>query len=140
MYCRNCGKEVDPKAVACPACGVPPRLEKKYCPNCGSPTEPNQALCTKCGVSLAAVGGTKNRVAAALLAIFLGSLGFHKFYLGYTREGVVMLLLTLVGGLLTFGVVAWIMGVVGFIEGIVYLIRPDAEFEQQYVVGRRPWF
>lgn len=52
MYCRNCGTEVNDKAVACPKCGVPPRLEKKFCPSCGTATNPNQIACTKCGSEL----------------------------------------------------------------------------------------
>jgi len=52
MFCRNCGKEVNEKAVACLGCGVDPLLENIYCPNCGAPTQANQVMCVKCGVSL----------------------------------------------------------------------------------------
>ena len=62
-YCRNCGKEVDSKAVACIGCGVPPLLENKYCYNCGCETESKQVICVKCGVSFPAsnkgAGGIK---------------------------------------------------------------------------------
>jgi len=68
MFCRNCGKEVSDKAVACPACGVPPLTEKKFCHNCGCVTQSIQAICVKCGVNLA--GGD---VAHALLARFSSS-------------------------------------------------------------------
>ena len=44
--------------------------------------------------SSAAVSGEKSKIAAGLLAIFLGTLGVHKFYLGYTKEGLIMLLIT----------------------------------------------
>ena len=142
MYCRNCGQEVDPKAVACPGCGVPPRLERKFCFNCGASTEANQAICTKCGVGLGAAGGTgdKSKVAAGLLGIFLGALGIHKFYLGYSKEGVIMLLVTLVGGLITVGVAVWAVGLVGLIEGIIYLTKSDEEFASTYVQAKRAWF
>ena len=53
MFCRNCGKEVNEKAVACLGCGVHPLLENKHCPNCGAPTQANQIMCVKCGVCLA---------------------------------------------------------------------------------------
>lgn len=53
MYCRNCGNEVNEKAVACPKCGFNPRAEKKFCPSCGVATDPKQVICIKCGVSLA---------------------------------------------------------------------------------------
>lgn len=55
----------------------------------------------------------KSRLAAGLLGIFLGSLGIHRFYLGYTTLGIVQLLVTL----FTFGAGAiW-----GFVEGIMIL-------------------
>jgi hypothetical protein len=37
-------------------------------------------------------GGDKNQTVAWLLALFLGGLGIHRFYLGYTWQGVVQLL------------------------------------------------
>lgn len=137
MYCRNCGKEVHPQAVACPGCGVSPRLEKKFCQNCGNATQPNQSLCTKCGAALgSAYAGAKNKLAAGLLAIILGSLGIHKFYLGYNKEGLIMLLVTL----LTCGFGAMIISIVGLIEGVIYLTKSDEEFSQIYVEGRKSWF
>ena len=142
MHCRNCGKEVDEKAVACPSCGVPPRLERKFCYNCGTPTQANQVICTQCGVSLGAVGGSgeKSKLAAGLLGVFLGWLGIHKFYLGYNKEGLIMLLACVIGGLVTYGVAAWIVGLIGLIEGIIYLSKSDQEFATQYMAGKRGWF
>ena len=78
----------------------------------------------------------KNHIAAGILAILLGALGVHKFYLGYTTEGVIMLLVTL----LTFGIGASIMAVIGIIEGILYLVKTDEEFYYTYEAGRKPWF
>ncbi len=52
MYCRNCGSEVNAKAIACPKCGVPPLVEKKFCQECGAETKSNQMVCVKCGVKL----------------------------------------------------------------------------------------
>ncbi len=34
----------------------------------------------------------KSKVAAALLCFFLGGLGIHRFYLGYTTIGIVQIL------------------------------------------------
>ena len=78
----------------------------------------------------------KSKVAAGLLGIFIGSLGIHKFYLGYSKEGVIMLLVSL----LPLGFGAGIMGIIGLIEGIIYLTKTDADFENIYVVGRKGWF
>jgi len=52
MYCKNCGKEVNEKAVACLNCGMAPLSEKKFCQECGAETKENQVVCVKCGVSL----------------------------------------------------------------------------------------
>ena len=56
MYCRNCGSEVNEKAIACPKCGVAPFSEKKFCQECGCETKENQMVCIKCGVKLITKG------------------------------------------------------------------------------------
>jgi TM2 domain-containing membrane protein YozV len=142
MYCRNCGRDVHPQAVACPACGVPPKLEKRFCPHCGSPTLANQALCTKCGVMLGPGEGSgeKTRLVTGLLAIFLGWLGIHKFYLGYNKEGLIMILISLLAGTVTCGVATAVISVIGIVEGVMYLTKSDDEFAQVYVYGRKTWF
>jgi TM2 domain-containing membrane protein YozV len=76
------------------------------------------------------------KIAAGICGILLGSLGIHKFILGYTKEGVIMLLVSL----LTFGFGAWIIGVIGLIEGILYLTKSDEDFTKTYVTSRKGWF
>ncbi|RKR10404.1 TM2 domain-containing membrane protein YozV [Flavobacterium sp. 90] len=71
------------------------------------------------------------KVVSGIFAILLGYLGVHKFYLGYTKEGIIQLLLTFACG---------IGAVIGLIEGIIYLTKTDEEFYQTYQVGRKPWF
>lgn len=65
----------------------------------------------------------KSRLTAGLLGIFLGSLGVHRFYLGYTSIGVLQILVTIA----TLGIGA----VWGFVEGIVILsgsgLQTDAD-------------
>ncbi len=78
----------------------------------------------------------KSKLAAGLLGIFLGALGVHKFYLGYNKAGLIMLLVSL----LTCGVGASVFAVIGLIEGIIYLTKTDEEFEQIYVQGQKEWF
>lgn len=72
------------------------------------------------------VGELRNKILAVVLALFLGPLGIHRFYLGRTGSGVVMLLLTctIVGALVT--------GVWAFVDAIRYLLMSDAEFAQRY--------
>tara|TARA_R110002167_G_scaffold51950_2_gene150313 strand:- start:1016 stop:1459 length:444 start_codon:yes stop_codon:yes gene_type:complete len=88
--------------------------------------------------SLGSAGASK-KVAAALLAFFLGAFGAHKFYLGYTKQGVIMLLVFLFGFIL-LGLPSMIIAIIAFVEFIIYLVKSDEEFEQIYVVGHKPWF
>jgi TM2 domain-containing membrane protein YozV len=72
------------------------------------------------------------KVIAGVLAIVLGSFGVHKFILGYTKEGIIQLVISLV----TCG----IGGIIGLIEGIIYLTKSDEEFMQTYQVNKKGWF
>jgi TM2 domain-containing membrane protein YozV len=76
------------------------------------------------------------RILAGVLAIFFGALGIHKFVLGYYKEGVIMLVVSL----LSFGFLAGLMALVGLIEGIIYLTKSDAEFYAIYQENSKPWF
>lgn len=76
--------------------------------------------------------GDKSKIVAGILGILLGGLGIHKFYLGYTQEGVIQLIL----GVVTCGAV----GIIGFIEGIIYLTKSDEQFYNEYVVNKKGWF
>ena len=66
----------------------------------------------------------------------LGAFGIHKFILGYTGAGLIMLLVTV----LSLGLLAWVMGIIGLIEGIIYLTKSDADFKRIYIDGDKPWF
>jgi len=81
----------------------------------------------------------KDKIAAALLAFFLGMFGAHKFYLNKTGAGVTMLLLSTVGCILLF-IPPMIMALIAFIEFIIYLVTDDAEFQRKYVQGNQAWF
>ena len=84
----------------------------------------------------------KEKVAAGLLAIFLGSLGIHKFYLGGKQQksaGIVMLVISLVGACL-FGLGPIVMGIIALVEGIIYLTKDDYEFQSTYADGDKAWF
>lgn len=83
---------------------------------------------------------TKDHVAAGLLAIFLGCLGIHKFYLGYNTPGFIMLAITVIGSIFSLGIAGVVMLVISIVEGIIYLSKSQTEFEQIYVFGDREWF
>lgn len=85
-----------------------------------------------------ALAGDKNRIVAALLAFFLGGFGIHKFYLGKTTAGIVMLICGTVGWLLIFPGI--INAVIAFIEFIIYLVTSDEDFHRKYVEGDASWF
>ncbi|MBO4619866.1 MAG: TM2 domain-containing protein [Victivallales bacterium] len=70
------------------------------------------------------------KIVAGVLAILLGWLGAHKFYLGYIKAGIIQLILGLVCG---------IGGIFGLIEGIIYLTKSDDEFESTYINGTKEW-
>ncbi|WP_050341269.1 NINE protein [Olsenella sp. oral taxon 807] len=78
-------------------------------------------------------GPTKSKVAAGLLAIFLGTLGIHKFYLGRTGEGILILVLDILLGW-TF-IVPGIIEFVCFIEALIYFTKSDEEFQRDCVRG-----
>ena len=64
----------------------------------------------------------KNKLAAALLAIFLGGLGIHKFYLRKVGMGILYLIFCWTG----------IPAIIGFIEGIYYLCISDQTINDKY--------
>lgn len=79
-----------------------------------------------------AVSGENKKLVAGILAILIGSLGIHKFVLGYTKEGIIQIIVTFI----TCG----IGGIIPFIEGIIYLTKSDEEFYRIYQLGKKPWF
>lgn len=99
---------------------------ESFCRDCGSTINRNAEICPKCGVRQRSIpqAGNRNRVSAGILALLLGGLGMHKFYLGKPGLGIVYLLFcwTLVPAL------------IAFIEGIVYLCMSDASFNATYNV------
>ncbi|MFT6164303.1 MAG: TM2 domain-containing membrane protein YozV [Zhongshania aliphaticivorans] len=90
-------------------------------------------------VDTALVSGSSKKVAAALFAFFFGVFGVHKFYLGYTKQGVIMVL-AFVFGFILLGLPSLVVAIIAFIEFIIYITKSDAEFEQSYVLNQRPWF
>lgn len=67
----------------------------------------------------------RNKVVAGLMGIFLGSFGVHKFYLGKIGQGILHLVFCWTG----------ISGLIGFIEGIIYLAQSEESFNQRYNGG-----
>jgi len=98
MYCRNCGKEIDEKAVVCPHCGVDQRSTYRSVQN-----------------------ASKSRLLIGLVGIFFGTLGIHNFILGHTSRGVTQLLLTVLGSWFSFGLTALAVFIWSIVESIQIL-------------------
>jgi TM2 domain-containing membrane protein YozV len=78
------------------------------------------------------IPGADKKIVAGVLGILLGGLALHKFYLGYTKTGIIQLVISVV----TCGAGS----LIGFIEGIIYLTKSDQEFVDTYVTGKKEWF
>ena len=84
------------------------------------------------------------RILAGVLAIILGSLGVHKFVLGYNNEGIIILVATIIGyATLCIIIGAFVLtatSILGLIEGIIYLTKSDVEFYETYQRNKKAWF
>ena len=93
-----------------------------------SPTDYTQASTTS------SAPAHKSKIVAGLLALFLGNLGVHRFYLGNTKAGIINLVLFIL--ILPIP----ILMLISLIEGIKYLTMSQEKFNQEYVYGHRAWF
>ncbi len=127
----------------------------RYCTKCGATNDDVAQYCNNCQAPLSPLGGYQpmqsvahgpitnwqemgadKKVAAGICGILLGSLGIHKFILGYRTEGLIMLLVTV----LTCFIASPIMHLVGLVEGIIYLTKSDEDFVRTYIQTRKGWF
>jgi TM2 domain-containing membrane protein YozV len=84
--------------------------------------------------------GANKKMAAGICGILLGGFGVHKFILGYNTEGIIMLAAWVIGMFLTCGIASIAVGIVGLIEGVIYLTKSDEEFVRTYIQNKKPWF
>lgn len=126
--------------ATCPKCSYQNSNFDNNCRNCGSSLMTNQIPNYGGLQATARPPGADKKVAAGICGILLGGLGVHKFILGYTTEGVITLLVSLVGGFFTCGITSIAMNIIGIVEGIMYLTKSDEEFSQTYILGRKGWF
>ena len=134
----------------------------RYCTKCGATNDENAQYCVSCQAPLSQVGGSgyqpiqpnyppgqmvdwkaqgaDKKILAGILGIVLGSLGVHKFVLGYTTEGLIMLIASLVLTTVTCGIAWPIFWIVGIVEGVIYLTKSDEEFVRTYIQSKKGWF
>lgn len=113
INCIECNREVSDRAAACPHCGAPVAVGFA-----GSATAPTVHAVQR--VQVVQIG--KNRSTAVLLAIFLGGIGVHKFYLDRPGWGIIYLMFCW----------TFVPAVLGFIEGLLYLTLDDVQFQTKY--------
>ena len=126
----------------------------RYCTKCGAVNDDTAQYCSTCQAPLAQVGGYQpmqsvnqgasgamtdwkamgadKKIVAGLCGILLGWAGVHKFILGYTTEGIIQLVI----GIVTCGA----GGIIGLVEGIIYLTKSDEEFVRTYIQNKKGWF
>jgi TM2 domain-containing membrane protein YozV len=122
-----------------------------FCTKCGAQNEDFAQNCSQCGAGLPHIGGYQpiqpppaygavqdwkqlgadKKIVAGICGIVVGGFGVHKFILGYTNEGIIQLVLGLCFG---------IGGIIGIIEGIIYLTKSDEEFVRTYIQNKKGWF
>jgi len=125
--------------VSCPACKTQ-NIGSGRCSNCGSmlpqvamPIQPYVGYDQK-------PPGADKKLAAGICGILLGSFGVHKFILGYTTEGIIMVTVWVLGLIFLCGIPSAIITIIAIIEGVIYLTRSDEEFSNTYIRGKKGWF
>jgi TM2 domain-containing membrane protein YozV len=149
VFCPKCGSQNDDFAYTCTSCqavlpsigGQPtgyqaqPDYQQPYQPSY-QPIQPPTPLYGQSLEQDWKAAGADKKIVAGILAIVIGGLGIHKFVLGYQKEGLIMLLVSV----LSCFTLAGVMHVIAIVEGIMYLTKSDEEFVRTYIQGRKGWF
>lgn len=144
-FCHGCAKAIHISAPQCPHCGAPQSnplvvplqqghhtisgqahsarstSDQKHCMKCGTIMHDSASQCPSCG-ALQMTASSKNRTTAAWLALFLGGIGGHQFYLGNTGTGFLYLIFCW----------TWIPSIIALIECIRFFMMSDMEFASKY--------
>lgn len=123
MFCKNCGKELDDKAVICPGCGVATdnfKIQQEQTTQTNVP-QPITIVNTNTNTNTNFMRAPKNKWIALVLCIlgFLGFAGFHRFYAGKIGSGILYFL------------TAGIFGIGTIIDAILILV---GNFKDKYGV------
>lgn len=128
--CPQCGAPIDPSATECKYCGEK-LVHQQISQSQPQPTYivdqrpiPQPQMRPNYVSGISPYWPIKSKTTAGVLAIFLGSFGAHKFYLGKTGMGVLYLLFCW----------TYIPGIISVIEGIIYLCSNDENFQLKHHV------
>ncbi len=122
------------------------QIQSNYCSACGNAMDSRAEICPKCGVRQQGGGSSKNRMIAALLAIFLGQFGLHRFYLEQPIRGLAFnfVWMVFIAGAFVFALAglrplallfflgAGLPALAAFIEGVVFLCMSDESFSRRH--------
>lgn len=124
VECPFCAEQINRRARKCRHCGetVDVAMRKAEEALRASERQGNVYMNAAVGTPTAPARPAKSRSAAILLALFLGGLGFHKFYLGRVGWGVLYLIFCW----------TFIPGIVAFIEAIAYAVMGEESFHAKY--------
>ena len=118
-FCANCGSEIIREesneadhTKFCANCGFKMNNEIKFCPSCGAPTSPSSHV----NDSSLVVNHGKSPILAAILSFFI--IGLGQIYLGLIKKGIILFVLAILGGILTFFIVGWIFWLLVWIYAI----------------------
>jgi TM2 domain-containing membrane protein YozV len=78
------------------------------------------------------IPGAEKKLVAGLLAIFVSPLALHKFYLGYTKTGIIQIIIVFC--------TCFLGSFISIIEGVIYLMKSDEQFVNTYITNKRTWF
>ena len=142
VFCTKCGTQNDDFTQSCSHCGAtlpligtrPTEKQTGYAPPYEptyQPIQPPSSLYAQSPAQDWQRAGADKKIVVGICAILLGGFGVHKFILGYTNEGIIQLVLGLCFG---------IGGIIGIIEGIIYLTKSDEDFVRTYIYGHKGWF
>ena len=146
MFCTQCGSEINEEDKFCPQCGA--SLEVLKQPSQSPRSDKGRLLDTVPSYddrnSVRSNGDfyeyKSKRNTAFWLCFFLGYWGVHKFYLGNTQEGFIMLAGGTITAVFTGGVTFWIVCLIALVEEINMITKTPDEFNRIYIQGKRKWF
>lgn len=127
INCKECGQTISDAAKTCPHCGAPV-IKDVYCSKCGRKVPENIMYCPDCGAPISSATGYQfkknDKTLTGILAIVLGGLGIHYFYLGKNTAGILTIIITF------FCFIWWIVMI---IQGIMMLTMSEEDFRAKYI-------